>query len=128
MMPGEKPAAKETTAPVRARVTVRRRTYKILEIGTIGDWAGTVVGRTIVALVILNLVAITLESVPNLAARYSAVFSAIEVVSLVVFSIEYGLRVWAAVEHPLGQQIPPWKARLRFALSPHGIVDAGVLN
>jgi voltage-gated potassium channel len=65
----------------------------------------------------------TLESVPELAARYGAEFEAIEIISLVVFTIEYALRLWTAVEHAPHMHLSPLKARLKYALSLGGIVD-----
>lgn len=57
-------------------MNLRHRVYEILEHGTIGDRTGLIVGRLIVVLIIINLVAITLESVPNFQTemgRYSPV-------------------------------------------------------
>jgi voltage-gated potassium channel len=73
---------------------LRRRLYEILEHGTIGDRTGLIVGRLIVVLIVTNLVTMTLDSVPALQAQYGPLFIAIELLSLVVFTIEYALRVW----------------------------------
>ena len=40
---------------------VRRRLYEILDHGGIGDRTGAMVGRLIVLLIVINLVAVTLE-------------------------------------------------------------------
>ncbi len=40
-----------------------------------------------------------------------------------VFSVEYVLRIWSAVEIPMLSRMPPWKARARFAARPIMIVD-----
>ena len=47
----------------------------------------------------------------------------IEFFSLVVFTIEYGLRVWCAVEHGPHQHLSSRHARLKYVLSPAGIID-----
>ena len=83
----------------RSVVDLRCRLYEILEHGAIGDRTGLIVGRLIVALIITNLVTMTLDSVPALQAQYGPLFIAVEVLSLVVFTIEYALRVWVAAEH-----------------------------
>ena len=77
---------------------LRRRLYEILERGSAGDRASLIFDRCIVTLIIVNLTAVTLESIPSLAASYGLWFDAIEYGSLVVFTVEYGLRLWAAVE------------------------------
>jgi voltage-gated potassium channel len=107
----------------RRALELRHRLYEILEHGPIGDRTGRFVGQLIVLLIVVNLIAVTLESVPEFEARYAAWFTAIELVSLIVFTIEYGLRLWVAVEHAPYQRSDAWKARLAYAKSPAGIVD-----
>ncbi len=81
---------------------LRRRVYQVLEQGPIGDGISSAVDRFLVALILVNLVAVALESIPHYEARYSAAFNLIEYFSLVVFTVEYGLaimvggRTWAA--------------------------------
>jgi len=102
---------------------LRHRLYGLLEHGPIGDRAGRLTGQFIVALLVVNLVAVVLESVPEYEARYRAVFVAIELFSLVAFTLEYALRVWIAVEHAPYRHLKPRVARWRFVTSPFGIVD-----
>src|SRR5215470_12398212 len=97
----------------RTGANLRRRLYEILEHGTIGDQTAVVVGR----------VAMTLDSVPALQAQYGPLFLAIELLSLVLFTIEYALRVWVAAEHAPYRQASERKARWKFVSSPLGIID-----
>ena len=103
--------------------TLRHRLYELLEHGPIGDRAGRITGQFIVALLVANLVAVVLESVPDYEARFRELFVAIELFSLVAFTVEYGLRVWVAVEHAPYRHLAPRAARLRFITSAFGIVD-----
>jgi voltage-gated potassium channel len=41
----------------------------------------------------------------------------------VVFSIEYVLRLWVAVEHTPFQRLSPFSARVRYAISASGLID-----
>jgi len=107
----------------RTAAALRRRLYEILEHGTIGDRTGRLVGRLIVLLIIINLLAITLESVPEFQARYSPFFTVIELFSLAFFTVEYGLRLWVSVEHPPYRHPSEPKARLKFMTSAFGIID-----
>jgi voltage-gated potassium channel len=102
---------------------LRHRLYGLLEHGPIGDRAGRLVGRFIVALIVVNVVAVVLESVPAFEARYGTLFFVLETVSLVVFTVEYGLRVWVAVEHAPYRHMTKSAARLKFITSPFGIID-----
>jgi len=81
------------------------------------------VDRLLVLLIIVNLVSVALESMPELAARYGTWFDAIELASLVAFSLEYGLRIWAAVEHRPYRHQSAWRSRWNYVTSAAGIVD-----
>jgi len=101
---------------------VRRRLHRLL--GADGDlWAGHIVTSTIVAVILINLTVVCLESVPPLAERWGAAFLAIEIASVSIFSIEYGLRLWTATELAPYRKLGLGRASLRFALSPAGVID-----
>ena len=102
---------------------LRRRCYEILEQGPIGNRMSMLVDRLLVVLIIVNLVAVALESMPELASRYGAWFGSIELLSLVVFTLEYGLRIWVAVEHRPYRHQSAWRARWHYMRSAAGIVD-----
>ena len=40
-----------------------------------------------------------------------------------MFTVEYGLRLWGAIEHGPHRHLGAMRARLKYALSPAGIVD-----
>src|SRR5215467_12512807 len=107
----------------RRTASLRRRLYEILEHGAIGDRTGLIVGRLIVALIVINLVSMTLDSVPALQTQYGTLFTAIELLSLVVFTVEYALRVWVAAEHAPARHSSERKARRKFVSSPLGVID-----
>jgi len=102
---------------------LRRRVYLVLEQGPVGDGVGRLVDRFLVALILANLIAVALESVPDYRTHYQTVFDLVEYVSLVVFTAEYVLRLWVAVEHGPHRHMSPARARLKYALSAAGLVD-----
>ena len=102
---------------------LRRRVYQVLEQGPIGDGVSTWVDRALVAVIVINLVAVALESMPQYATHYAAAFDWIEYVSLAVFTIEYALRLWVAVEHGPYRHLSHMRARLKYATSTAGIID-----
>ena len=108
---------------IRRTASLRRRLYEILEHGAIGDRTGLIVGRLLVALIVVNLVSMTLDSVPALQTQYGPLFTAIELLSLVVFTIEYALRVWVAAEHAPARHSSERTARWKFVSSPLGVID-----
>lgn len=102
---------------------LRRRVYHVLEQGPVGDRVGAIVDRFLVVLILINLIAVALESMPQFEERYATAFALIEFFSLVVFTAEYALRLWSAVEHGPHQHLHPTHARMKYVLSPAGIVD-----
>ena len=103
--------------------TLRHRLYQTLEEGPVGDHGSWLVGRLLVLLIVVNLAAMVLESVPSLEARYATAFHAVEVVSLVIFSLEYVLRLWVAAEYGPPNHLSAAQARMRFAFGFDGLVD-----
>lgn len=72
-------------------------------------------------LISLNVVAVVLESVPELAHAFGAVFHTFEVFSVAVFTVEYALRLWSCTVEPRFAH-PLW-GRARFALTPMALID-----
>jgi voltage-gated potassium channel len=102
---------------------LRRRTYAVLEAGASGDQLARTIHLSIVALIIISVITVILESVPSLDQRFGRFFFAIEVIAACIFTMEYILRLWAAVEHPPLKGITPWRARWLYAKTPAMLVD-----
>ena len=101
----------------------RRRLYEIMEEGPHGDAISATVSRGLTFLVCVNILAVILESVPSLEARYEHWFDLLESFSLIVFTVEYVLRIWAAAEHGAYLRITAARARWRYVTSAAGIID-----
>lgn len=98
----------------------RSYVYRMFDVGA-GGRLGYTIDALILLLIIANVIAVMLETVDPLYAAYGREFYGFELVSVVVFSIEYLGRLWAATEHP---EYDHWLwGRLRFALSPYMIID-----
>jgi len=106
-----------------SRPSWRRQVHLWLDQGAGDDLVATLVHQGLIALICANVVAIVLESVPSLAAQYGAGFDFFERASLVIFALEYLLRLWIAPEHARYRGIPPMRARLSYALSLPAIID-----
>ena len=50
---------------------LRRRVYQILEQGPVGDRVNKTVDRFLVILIVINLIAVALESIPQYEERYA---------------------------------------------------------
>ena len=101
---------------------LRRRVYELLD-PTIETFGDKVVHNGLIALVLLNVIAVVIESVPSIEDRFRTAFWAFEIVSVAAFTAEYALRLWTAVEHvPLAGR-SSWAARWAWARTPSAIVD-----
>ena len=110
-----------TTSP--SAPTLRNKIYQIMEVGRGDSRISRQFDIFIVALILLNVAAVVLESVPSYAAVYGPQFEAFNIFSVAVFTIEYFLRLWTAVEVPFLRRYAPWQARLKLAATPALIID-----
>ena len=103
---------------------LKRRVYEIVECPPRADGARTAFDYFdffIMALVVVNVIAVILETVQTIAAPYDRHFRAFEVFSVVVFTTEYLLRLWACTCDP--RYAGAIKGRIKFALSPMAVID-----
>ncbi len=77
----------------------------------------------LIILIVLNVIAVVLESVPRIEARFDSCFLWFERLSVLIFTVEYAVRLWSAVEADDDTRKRPWRARLRYALQPLSLVD-----
>ena len=97
---------------------VRRRVYELLEVGEGGgDSTSRAVDFGLMSLILLNVAAVMGETVPSLARSHGEFLRMFEVGSVLVFSLEYGLRLWSSVEAPEAS------TRWRFVLRPLVLID-----
>lgn len=74
-------------------------------------------------LISLNVLAVILQSIASLDARFHGYFLAFEIVSVIVFTIEYTLRLWTCIERPEYRQQGPIAGRIRYSLTPMALID-----
>ena len=101
----------------------QNRALEILEPGRGGDWASKFCDYFIAALVILNILAVTLESVSDFSVGYAQQFYIVESFSVAIFSIEYLMRVWASVAKQETNGRIFGSARLGYIFSFSGLID-----
>jgi voltage-gated potassium channel len=97
------------------------RTYEILEKAEPDDTVSRAVDGLIIALILLNLTAIILETVGELHLRYGDWFEAFELFSVALFTVEYLFRLWSCTAAP--DYTGPIAGRWRFARTPMAIID-----
>jgi voltage-gated potassium channel len=107
------------------RSKARRHVHHILDGHDSGHGIAHAIQWFIVALIATNVIAVILDSVDWIWHRYSTFLYAFEVFSVVVFSIEYLLRLWSCVEDE--QFRHPIFGRAKYALTPLALVDLAAI-
>lgn len=102
--------------------SLRTRVAELLEVRHDTDKLSKFFDLFLVSLILLNVLAVVIGTVESVANEYHAVFHYFEIISVIVFSLEYLARVWVSVEIQDSTQ-PAWKVRLKHMLSPMAIVD-----
>ena len=102
--------------------TLRKQIAHILSVDAGGPWS-RLVDYSLITLIVLNVFAIIMESVPSFAAKYHDALIGFEVFSVMVFSVEFILRVWSSIDTKEYQHLSPVKARLAYLCSPMALVD-----
>ncbi len=99
----------------------RARVSAILRAPQEGDGLSRAFDVFILSLITLNVVALILESVTSIRQSYATWFHYIEVASVGIFTVEYLLRLWSAVERPEFKRAIT--GRLRWARTPFAVID-----
>ena len=86
-------------------------------------WLSRLVDGFLITLIVLNVLAVILESVPNIEARYGIWFAWFELLSVAIFTIEYAVRIWSTVERSDEAMAKPWRARLAHLFRPLALAD-----
>jgi voltage-gated potassium channel len=102
---------------------VRKRTAELLEAHHSEHGWGHAIDIFLIALILANVALIILETVPEISVEYRLEFVWFELFSIVVFTIEYLLRLWSCVEEPVQGRGGEKQSRLRWMMSPLGLID-----
>ncbi|MDM8530308.1 ion transporter [Anaerolineales bacterium HSG25] len=101
--------------------TLKHRIYYLLEDSNSEGIYSQMLHGFIMSLIVLNVIAVILETVQYLATTYAGLFHTFELFSVFVFTIEYVARLWACTADPKYQH--SLKGRIHFAATPFAIID-----
>ena len=103
---------------------IQANVLRVLEPAALGDRTSRIWDLSLFSLVVLNLIAVALESVPTLQMSYGTWLYNFELFSVVVFSVEYIARVWSApAKRGVDFTDSPLKSRVRYIFSFYGLID-----
>ena len=112
-------------APRRRRLNdpdLRDRLYELLEHDHLPYSVGSRFVRLIVCIIVIDVLAMILASVPEFDARFGALFTVVKVGAVMVFALEYAARLWSVAGHS-PRKLSPAQDRIEYALSSLGIID-----
>ena len=101
----------------------QKRLLEILEKSDGQDKASFYCDMSLSILIVLNLLAISLESVESIGLAYGKFFFVFEMVSVSIFGTEYVLRIWASGASASTKWEKPLSKRLAYIFSFTGLVD-----
>ena len=103
---------------------IQANVLRVLEPAALGDRTSRIWDLSLFSLVVLNLIAVALESVPTFQMSYGTWLYNFELFSVVVFSVEYIARVWSApAKRGVDFIDSPLKSRVRYIFSFYGLID-----
>jgi voltage-gated potassium channel len=111
----------EKSSPISAVETIRHRIFDIIEDSPHPSRWAPRFNIFMSLLIVLNISIVILESVQGLTATFGTAFQLIDTVSVLIFTVEYILRLWTCTLNPVFGR--PVTGRLRFAATPLSIVD-----
>ncbi|MBU7033173.1 MAG: ion transporter [Theionarchaea archaeon] len=100
---------------------MKRRIYEILEIASNHDPVSRGFDIFLIALITINVLAVILETVQSLAQAYASFFETLELISIIIFTTEYILRLWTCTENE--RYAHPVFGRVRYSMGPMPLID-----
>src|SRR3954471_16859177 len=101
---------------------LRDRLYELLEHDPLAYSAGSRFIQVIISVIVLDVVAMILASVPGLDAQFGVLFTAISILAVLVFALEYAARMWSVAGHT-PRKGSALSDRLGYAFSALGLID-----
>lgn len=98
----------------------KKRLFEIIQAANENDIASKIFDVSIICLIIINVVLVIADTF-DLPPTISEISSIIELVSVIIFSIEYVCRLWTA--NLLYPDLKPYRARIKYIFSFMALID-----
>ena len=102
-------------------VKIRRRVWEIVEAAKVGDKASRVFDIAILILIFTNVLAVVFGTVESVQQKYGTQLAVFETFSVIVFTVEYILRLWSCVTDDRFSN--NYKGRLKFSVQIMSVID-----
>jgi voltage-gated potassium channel len=111
------------SGPSGTPLRLRAKIHHVLEGGHTAGTLGAAIETFLVVLIVANVVAAALETVPSIYETYGTLLIGFEIFSVAVFTVEYLLRLWTVPEDPRFRRAGAVSGRIRHASQPLMIID-----
>jgi voltage-gated potassium channel len=101
--------------------TLREKIYNTIRDDDINDIWSNIVDFILVFLILINSLIIILDTFTDIKPYIDKLRSYIETVSIIIFTIEYLLRIWTSVD--IFPQLKPTQARIKYIFSVKALID-----
>lgn len=100
---------------------IKNAVFNLIREDDQNSFASNVFDGCIIGFIVINVALIILDTFNGFSPQALVVFNVIETVSVVIFTIEYALRIWVAdFRYP---DLPPARARLKYITSFLALID-----
>jgi voltage-gated potassium channel len=101
--------------------SLKEKIHHLVEKGSYGSRVNLLFDYFIIILIILNVIALAVETVRGLPEQLIASLRIFEFVLVIIFSVEYAMRIYISdITHPSKNRI---SSALKFIFSPYGLID-----
>ena len=105
----------------------KQRVMEILSKGDPDDAVSRACDKFLSILILLNLLAVCLESVESINLQYHSVLAIFEWFSVSIFLVEYLLRIWSISADDAARGVTPWGRRASYVFSFTGLIDLAAI-
>lgn len=105
----------------------RIRLHDLLMERSLSTPAKEALDYALIGVVLINVISViwgTEESIPE---SHAELLLMVDWVTTLLITLEYLLRMWVCVDEPLLQRMARWKARLKYATTPMGLIDLAAI-
>ncbi|MGB2320869.1 MAG: ion transporter [Candidatus Puniceispirillaceae bacterium] len=106
-----------------APMITKKRMLQILSRSSGSDRASRICDMFLSTMILLNLLAVSMESIDSLSAAYGTLFFAFEMISVTIFGVEYLLRIWCMAANENSRYNSATGRRLEYVFSFTGLID-----
>lgn len=101
----------------------KHEVFSVVDAGDHHNWLSKIFNIFLVALIVLNVIAVSVDTVASYYIVHKQLFDGFEIFSVAVFTLELALKVWSVTASGQARYKDPLWGRLRFMLTFGSVVD-----